>query len=566
MTRRERALQRAETLLRREDCRALAIELNTLLPLPLWQESDLYALMEQDVRRAAKMRGPIDFPLLRGEARGRTLEEVYDHLSSRLVGANVRSLAQRERELRMRLPVLMADVQQLLTLAKSLGKRTLVYDGGMSLLTNEDVRDMLLERGAALPDDLYIDHWTGELHQVGTLTLGQEKARASWRHITVPSPVEDMRRCHGDAPASAWLGWRAMTALSAMRPGGELGMYLLGNSVWLADECCRSGVERVAFVGQPIVRQAFEQICEALALPVTAVQAEISERSAMPLHFRHPNDLLHLPAQTDWRVHTARTLLDLFAPVVDIASAASIMNEWGFLPNELLTETSVVRFIDVFRTRLFDGERFAAYRERAKKHLAPLCAGRSAVFCAPEDAALAQVLADLSGADMPVYMLHTMDSLPDRLGLDHRALCGQTPAVHGAVQAYLLADGTPPCLRYGARGPVPEDTATERPEALVRMQEDALSFVQEMADLFGPDLALTPFRPADACAPFERFLQTVPPKEMSALCADAALCRRWQAMQCAGAGEKPLRIRLRSLRLCLEKALLRPFTPKKRRQ
>lgn len=71
----------------------------------LFCESDLYALMQPDVRKRLALSDEVDFPALRGQFRGKNLPEIYRKLSE-IAGADLMPLCKTEQQLRqkMRIP------------------------------------------------------------------------------------------------------------------------------------------------------------------------------------------------------------------------------------------------------------------------------------------------------------------------------------------------------------------------------------------------------------------------------------------------------------------------------
>lgn len=519
MTKRDRALKKAVECIKRPECRVLAVKLDTLLPLPLWAEDDLYALMEADVRQTAGLTGPVDFPALRSQAAGNTLEEIYDMLSRRLLGADIRALAQRERSLRMRLPVLMKDVEALLRLAKRLGKRTILWSAWPNLLTAQEVQEMLDARGAEQPDDLFVNHWGSDMTASGTLVLSDAKERSCWRQITVPSPVEAARQAYAPCEALRYLGYRTLLAVEALHPSveqpdpdayGAFGMYLLSNALWVADESCRAGLDRVNFLARDghLVKAAFERLCAALQLPVESGYVRISRQAAFPLHFRKTADLPAIPVLTDVYAHTPRTLLALFAPVVSAEEGLPVLREYGLDVDAPFNDETLTHFIDAFRARLFDEKRFAAYRAHARRYLAPLFTGRCATFDVGYNLRSETVIRDVTGSDLIALITHTDSDLADRRGVEYRALYGQTPPVSWVAREQFLLEDAPLCSGYDARGPVLSGEHAPPCPAIREFQRQALAFVDDATRIFGEDMARLHLRPADGCAPFERFLQT----------------------------------------------------------
>lgn len=521
MDRRNRALRRMQAKIENSRYHTLAVELQTLLPVPIWEEDDLYALMEPEVRKAAGLTDVIDFASWRKLARGSTLEAVYDDLSKRVTGVNLRPLAAREREMRMRLPVLMQDVHALIRLAKRLGKRVVLYGHAPNLLTADDVRQMLAMRGAEEPDALHIGSWDSEINGAQTVQLSCER---------LPSPLPDARRAaqhlhaqQGSFIASGealrFIGIRAMHAMVGLHPSlletegvgyGMLGQYLFSQAMWLAEELRRGGYERLVFLARDgyWVKQAFDRIAAAMGLSVETDYVRISRQAAFPLHFRGRADLLSLPVLTDMTAHTPRSLLALLEPVIS-GDGEALMKQHGLPMDEHLTAESSARFVQMVADRLYDEARAAQYRDHAAAYLKPHFAGRCATFDVGYNLRSESVLREVTGAEATAFITHTDSDVPDRRGVAYRTLYPASPWVSWiAREQFLLEDG-PACIGYDADGPVLREDVPVHP-AIRRAQQEALVFVEDMARAYGPDLMRLHFRPVDGCAAFEAFLHKGP--------------------------------------------------------
>lgn len=521
MDRRNRALRRMQAKIESSRYHTLAVELQTLLPVPIWAEDDLYALMEPEVRTTAGLTDMIDFASWRKLARGGTLEAVYDDLSARVMGVNLRPLAARERELRMRLPVLMQDVHALIRLAKRLGKRVVLYEKAPNWLTAEEVRHMLAARGAEEPDVLCVGSWDGMISAPDTVRLSSE---------TLPSMLPEVKRAaenlharQGSFLASGealrFVGIRAMHAMTAFHPSlanapgvgyGKFGLYLFSQAVWLAEEVRRGGFDRLVFLARDgwWVKQAFDCIAAATGLTVRTDYVRISRQAAFPLHFRTRADLLSLPLLTDMTAHTPRTLLRLLEPVIS-GGGEAVMKQHGLQLDERLTEEASARFAQIAAERLFDEARAAQYRAFAAAYLKPHFAGRCATFDVGYNLRSEHLIREVTGADVTAFITHSDSDMPKRRGVPYRTLYPASPWVSWiAREQFLLEDG-PACVGYDAEGPVLGEDAPVHP-AIRRAQQEALAFVEDMARAYGPDLLRLHFRPADGCAAFEAFLHGGP--------------------------------------------------------
>ena len=563
MDKRTRTLQAAQRRLEQPGCRALAVDVEALTPLPLWEERDLFALVEADVRRQAAMTDLLDFPALRMEARGHTLEEVYDDLSNRLLGVNIRQAAEKERALRLRLPVLMQDVHGLVRLARKLGKQVILFQVGPSMLTEAEIRRMLQDRGAEMPDVICVGKWHTLIGADDAVTVSYG-ARLQGRCHVLPllragrGKAEDLFRrqrsflAAGEAPR--YIGVRAVQAMAALHPGenavdavgyGMLGPYLLAQAMWLAREMQQGGFDRLVFLARDgfWVKQAFDCVAAAMGLELPTDYVRVSRQAVFPLHFRQAADLLSIPCLTDVTAHTPRTLLALLAPVCRSDAVEPLLKQWGIPMDQRLTEESFLRFARLVGERLFDREKADDYRQHAERYLKPRFSGRCATFDVGYNLRSEAVIRDVTGAEITAFITHTDSDAADRRGLPYRTLYPASPWVSWVAREQFLLEDAPASTGYGASGPVLAESGPVNP-AIRRAQEQAMAFVQAMADAYGPNLTALHFRPSDVCAAFETFLHTGPRRLMKPF-ADSRVenaflegtstgdstCLAWQLMQ-----------------------------------
>ena len=399
MDRRQQALRQAQKRLTSPEIHTLAVELSVLLPLPVWEERDLYALLERDVRDIAGLTGPIDFPALRLGAKGATLPEVYDDLSARVMGVNIRPVAESERALRMQLPMLMQDVHALMQTARALGKRVVIFEYAPNWLTAADVAQMLEMCGVEAPDALYVGGWDAEIAAPDTMRLVNGGRSADG--IALPARMLHQRAAEhlharqrsfmASGEAMRYIGIRAMHAMAAMPPVRHdaglvgyvmLGPYLFSHAVWLAQEMQRGGFDRIVFLARDgcWVKRAYDLVAPALGVAVPSDYVRISRQAALPLQLARKQDLLSLPLLTDMTAHTPRTLMQLLNPVIEPASAESVLKQHGFALDERLTGDGAARFLRIAADRLYSQQRADEYRAHARAYLAPKFVGRCATF------------------------------------------------------------------------------------------------------------------------------------------------------------------------------------------
>ena len=126
---------------------------------------------------------------------------------------------------------------------------------------------MLTERGIPQPDALCVERWSGEMQDDSTLVLAGVRKRGE-RRLVIPSPLEEST-LHVPHEAMRYLGFRTLRAVAALHPSlpdadpaayGAFGMYLLSNALWLTDEVCRGGFDRVCFLARDgVVVEAYDE-------------------------------------------------------------------------------------------------------------------------------------------------------------------------------------------------------------------------------------------------------------------------------------------------------------------
>ena len=233
----------------------------------LFCESDLYALMQPDVRKRLALSDEVDFPALRGQFHGENLPEIYRKLSE-IAGADLMPLCETEQQLRqkMRIP---ADSEQPLN------------------------------------------------HQQKWFL------RENYAHLTTFTGAYEAERFLGLRAIQAM-------QLRDTSPGyAALGAYLFSQAMWLAREVQQNGYARVNFLARDgyYVKKAFERLNSVLHLPVETGYVRISRQAALPLQFPKTIDLLSLPLLIDMTAHTPDSLLMLLHPIATENARAALAAE-----------------------------------------------------------------------------------------------------------------------------------------------------------------------------------------------------------------------------------------------
>lgn len=411
----------------------------------LFCESDLYALMQPDVRKRLALSDEVDFPALRGQFHGENLPEIYRRLSE-IAGADLMPLCETERQLRqkMRIP---ADGEQPL---------------------NHQQKRFL---------------------------------RENYVHLTTFTGAYEAERFLGLRAIQAM-------QLRNTSPGyAALGAYLFSQAMWLARETRQNGYARVNFLARDgyYVKAAFERLNEVLCLPVETGYVRISRQAALPLQFPKAIDLLSLPLLLDMTAHTPDSLLALLRPIATENARAALAAE---LPmNQRMDARTQWNFVRIFREKGYDAEKYQQYEKDAKAYLLPMFAGKCATFDVGYNLRSEAVIQRLTGADVTAYITHIDSDLPMRRGVPFRTLYGTSPYVSWVAREQFLLERGAATIGYDAHGAVLGQADT--PSSTVQqMQTDAMRFVADMADTFGVRLMNMHFRPQDGCAAFEHFLHT----------------------------------------------------------
>lgn len=315
--------------------------------------------------------------------------------------------------------------------------------------------------------------------------------------------------------AMRFSGYRAMREMAAREADsspvgyGALGMYLLSHALWLADEMQRGGFDRLNFLARDgsLVKTAFDLVARYGGLPVQTGYVRISRQAVFPLHFRAPEDLVHLSEWVQIAAHTERSLLRLLAADLKPGAADSADD------TRPLTEADLPALIRKC-SDLWDAERAASYRCHAQTYLQSYFEGRCATFDVGYNLRSESVICEVTGADITAFITHTDSDAPYTRGVPFRTLYGQSPWVSWVAREQFLLEDAPLCTGYDAQGSV---LAGKKPEAnpyIQACQKQALEFVADMAEKYGAELLHMALRPADGCAAFEEFLHCAKRRDM----------------------------------------------------
>lgn len=307
-----------------------------------------------------------------------------------------------------------------------------------------------------------------------------------------------------------------------------LGMYLFAVARWLNQEATENGYDSFCFLARDgqLIKQAYERLAQIRPVQARSHYVRLSRTALLPLMLEKREDLWALPyILSGYADHTPRKLRKILCAITRPMTDEAWLNSFalqGFKPDEPMgSDARFQQFMLCFFDRFFDPEAQERYVDAARAYLAPMFTGRCATFDVGYKLRAETALHRLLDVPITAYTIHQDCDLAIRrghcFGVQNRTLYPFTPFVSWRIRELLLEPEEPSCVGYGAGGePIYEESGKRRmkSEALKRFQQAGLSFVEDMAALFGEDLARLPYREVDACIPFEALLCSCGSKEI----------------------------------------------------
>lgn len=468
-----------------------------LFSLPFLTEDAFYALVSQQVKQKMSLTDQLDMPTLLDKTFGENHDEYYAQLAS-ATGLDVRKIQETDEALRETLMQPRDAACEKLKACALRGEKCRIRH---DLPLSEEALKRLCQRWN-LPAVEIVPGWP-------------EKSGID----ISPAQKRFLKKIYGrqNSFISAYEGERfpGLQAIMTMQTRRmkdtgytALGAYLFSQAMWLAWEVRRHGYDRLIFLARDgyWVKAAFDALNEALHLPVKTEYVRVSRQAVLPLYFEREEDTLSLPVLVNLKAHTPRTLLKLFSPVLP-EGALEMAADAGFALDNTLADFEGIGFIGFFREKIFDRQRFEAYRQCARAYWQPFFQGKCATFDVGYNLRSEAMMRRLTGADVTAYVTHVDSDLPFRREVPFETLYQTSPYVSWVAREQFLLENAPSCVGYTPVGVQEGDETPVQPE-MAAMQQAAMQFVRDMRDTFGEHLLALHFRPQDGCVAFERLLHT----------------------------------------------------------
>lgn len=244
----------------------------------------------------------------------------------------------------------------------------------------------------------------------------------------------------------------------------------------------------------------------------------VSRKSLLPLMINDQLGMDGLVHNVGFRHVSPMAFLPFLQEICDttVAEFRSILARHNILPDKKFSSEQEVRlFFKAFTEHCLSSQKVAEFRAAAKMTFDSMFHGRNAIFDVGYSCRIDSLLKRNFGYDISCHCVHIsgQDAIAraKRNSIPLHFLLPVSPCVTGCIRETCMAELGPSCIRYevanGKLAPVFEEYTTNYEHWYIvnTLQQAALSFVQDMKNIFGDDLAHLHYRPGDACLPFEIF-------------------------------------------------------------
>ncbi len=321
-----------------------------------------------------------------------------------------------------------------------------------------------------------------------------------------------------------------------------LGMHMLGISKWLHETMSEYGYEHLVFFARDgyLPMKAFERYLAYVGPKhsgspdpfgqqkqtdfrnFTYMQA--SRKAVMPILLRERVNFYQMPIE--YRAHTPMTLVQVLSFAADEEKMkapyfSSLLRKEKIDPEKPFESLKEFHdFIDFFLGNLYDSKKHREAVRRVQKYYGSI-PDKSLAFDMGYSGRIQSAVCAAAGKRVDAAFLHEDYETSVRAraygGFRIRSFYDYRPAVSGLIREHIFSDTNGSCYGFDEAG----DPLLEKPRHIVptrfvveRMQEGALSFVEEFGNQFHDFPEVLDFSGEEVSMPFEGLLRCPDPADL----------------------------------------------------
>lgn len=556
-----------------DDIRVVSFDVfDTLIVRPLYNPSDLFFFIEQDVQKTIKTLDIYPFHDLRilAEENARhksnqdevTLHDIYYELGKlwTLPDHFLQDLYKKEIEYEIRFCKRRESIYKLYRQLKEMGKKILFISD--MYLDSKDIRTILLNAGYD-DEKLFVSSshkktkLSGELYNIAYRNIDKKTIlhigdninsdflsakKFGITPIKINSTVENFSlfinkintTCdiYSQTVSSKYLGLRCVYALCANKFFDStdtpdiyapsfvgyiyLGLHLYALSQWLIKST--KNYKSIVFCSRDgyIPMKSVKKILNSINIKKCIKYVFTSRRALIPLFFVGEN-IEVLINQLKYADFTQKRMIQIVGPFLDSAFLAKHSPD----STPFKSQTDFINYLKVIKNNI-NSNALDTYIKECKKYFDKFFCEKSALFDIGYSIRTETILHNIYGYNIDSFYLHTISDIGMRrssaYGIYENSFYNFLPKFAGGLREQLFSQIAPSCIGYTKKEyghkPLFENQKYGDTTVITDIQKSALDFIDDICTTFRGSLDLIHILPHDASKPLEHYFNTATKKSM----------------------------------------------------
>ena len=295
-----------------------------------------------------------------------------------------------------------------------------------------------------------------------------------------------------------------------------LGLYSMAQALWVEKLSCEDEYDNIAFFSRDgyLPYRGFYLIQKLKGKENKANYVRISRKATLPLLLSSEERLAFAGSYVDFKTHSPKSLTNLLSSVLKREVTVEISRQMGSAWEEGFTsEVEMMRFLYSLYHNYVVKEKMEEVIAGFRRYFTPYMSGNVLTcdvgYSLRNEMTLHSFFPEVK---ITTAYIHTTGDLPlkrSRLAnIQLKRLYYSSPYVSWLPRELFMTENAPSCIGYTLSGEEIMEKAEEPNKLLIRVQEQAISYMEEFVSIFREGLFWLPVEPADACLPMEAFLHS----------------------------------------------------------
>ena len=300
-----------------------------------------------------------------------------------------------------------------------------------------------------------------------------------------------------------------------------LGLYSLAQAYWVQESTSESIYDKVLFFSRDgYLPYLGFQLLQNLKKKEKPYYVRISRKAVLPLILSNESRLLCAGSYVNYRHHSPKSLTKLLLTVLreDTSKVLSekLADKWN---NGFTSETEMMQFLKLLFHFYVDNDKMELVVEGFQNYFKPFMSGNILTYDVgyniKNEIMLNSFFPDVK---ITAAFTHSTNDLPlirsKLTGIRIKQFYSSAPYVSWLPRELFLTENAPSCVGYSSKGEVIMEKIESNQGLVQRVQQHAISLMEDFTSIFKEDTFWLPIEPTDLCLPLESFLHSPTKKDI----------------------------------------------------